>query len=127
MTCCDVSEETHCQDERLDETAHHLDEWHQRQWKLQPPWHARSIEDIFVIMFRSSEICDDESKQSKYCCHRDVSRDIRSKWEKRYQSQEVIEKYEEEHRQQIREIFLVMFTDIRFCDVVTHIKYDWLY
>ena len=127
MTCCDVSEETHCQDERLDKTAHHLDEWHQWQWKLQPPRHTWSIEDIFVIMFRSSEIRDDESKQSKYCSHSDVSRDICSEWEKRYQSQDVIEKYEEKHRQKIREIFLVMFAYIRFRDVVTHIKYDWLY
>ena len=122
MTCGNIGEQTHCQDERFDETTNHFNERHQRQWKFQPPWHSWSIKNIFVIMLRSSCIGYNKRKQCEHCRHCYISRNVRAKREKRYQSQEIVKKYKEKHRQQIRKISLVMLADIRFSDIVAHIN-----
>ena len=121
----DVGEKPDHQTERLCEHAYDLDYRHQRQRNLQPGRHIRP-ENVFPVMLVSEYVDGEEGKQREYQRHRNVASHIGPSGEERHDAHQVVNEYEEECRQQIRRITLVVVAYTILYDVILNHRHQHL-
>ncbi len=114
----DVGEKSHHQHERLGEDADGLHQRHDRQWELQPPRHARRVEDVFPVLLAGREGGHEEGDERENARHGDVAGEVRAARENRDDAQHVVQEDEEEQREQIRCVFVGVFAQRRGDDFV---------
>ena len=120
VPCGDVGEQTNHQHERLDENAQQFDERHQRQRELEPPRHARRIDDMHPVRFRGTEGGDEEGEQRQHHRDGDVAGYVGAEREERNQPHQVVDQDEEKERQQVGHEAVVLVADGWSGDVVAH-------
>lgn len=109
----DVGEESHHQHERLREDTDGLHQGHDRQRNLQPPRHARGVEDVFPVLLAGREGGHEEGDERENARHGDVAGEVRAARENRDDAQHVVQEDEEEQREQVRCVFVGVFAQRR--------------
>ena len=105
----DVGEESHHQHERLGEDTDGLHQRHDRQRNLQPPRHARRVEDVFPVLLAGGEGGHEEGDERENARHGDVAGEVRAARENRDDAQHVVQEDEEEQREQVGCVFVGVF------------------
>ena len=109
----DVGEESHHQHERLREDTDSLHQRHDRQRNLQPPRHARRVEDVLPVLLAGGEGGHEEGDERQNAGHGNVAREVRAARENRDDAHDVVQEDEEEEREQIGRIFVGVFAQRR--------------
>ena len=124
VPCHDVGKQTDHQGERLGEYAEELDEWHDRNRQLQEDRRV-GPEDVFPISLRPEQVDGQERTNGQNHSDSDVARHVRSARKERNNADQIINKDEKEHGQQIGREGLVVplsdaFPDHVLFDVIDH-------
>ena len=114
----DVGKKTDHQHERLREDADQLHKRHDRGGQLQPPGHARRVENVHPILLAGGKRRDEEGDQGQDTRNGDIARQVGAAWKYRNQPHKVVQQDEEEEREQIRCIFVGMFSQRWIDDLV---------
>ena len=105
----DVGEKTDHQHERLREDADQLHKRHDRGGQLQPPRHARRVENVHPVLLAGGERGDEKRDQRQDAGDGDVAGEVGPAREYRDEPHQVVQQDEEEERKQIGRIFVGIF------------------
>ena len=116
MACKDVGKQTDHQGKRLGEDTEEFDSRHQRDGAFQEHGHFRP-KDFLPILLGAEYIHGNERAECQYQRNGDVAGHVTSTREYRYQPHDIVHENEEEGREQIGRILLVVLTDTALDDI----------
>ena len=103
----DVGEESHHQHEGLGEDTDDFHKGHQRDGDLEEPRHTGRVDEVLPVVGVGGEGGDEEGDEGEHAGDGDVAGEVGAARENRDEAHQVINKNEEEEREQIGEVFLV--------------------